>query len=70
MIPELAGRTAREYVADVVVERPPAGPPMAAATDLFEGAWYGDAPTGPAELERFIALEGEVLAAQSAEVTA
>ena len=70
VIPEIPGRTAREYVADVVVERPDAGPSMALATDLFEGAWYGDAPTGAAELERFVELEGEVLAAARSEARA
>jgi hypothetical protein len=63
-IPEIPGRTAREYVADVTMARPPSGPSMAAATDLFEAAWYGDAPTGPPELARFVELEHEVLRAE------
>jgi hypothetical protein len=61
VIPEIPGRTAREYVADVAVNRPPAGPSAAEATDLFEAAWYGDAPTGAPELARFEDLEARVL---------
>jgi hypothetical protein len=61
VVPEIPGRTAREYVADVVVNRPAAGPATAEATDLFEAAWYGDAPTGPPELDRFAELEAQVL---------
>jgi hypothetical protein len=37
---------------------------MAAATELFEAAWYGDVPTGPAEAERFERLDRQVLAAR------
>jgi hypothetical protein len=66
VIPEIPGRTAREYVADVTVERPTGGPAMAAATDLFEGAWYGRAPTGAPELARFVELEHEVLRTEPA----
>lgn len=59
-----AGRTAGEYLRDVTVSLPAAAPAMAAATELFEAAWYGDVPTGPAEAERFERLDHQVLAAR------
>jgi hypothetical protein len=59
-----AGRTAGEYLRDVTVSLPDAAPAMAAATELFEAAWYGDVPTGPAEAERFERLDRQVLAAR------
>lgn len=60
-IPEQAGRTAGEYVADVVRSQPEAAASFAAATALFEAAWYGGAATGRAESTRFQELEAEVL---------
>lgn len=59
-----AGRTAGEYLRDVTVSLPAAAPAMAAATELFEAAWYGDVPTGPAEAARFERLDHQVLAAR------
>lgn len=61
VIPEQAGRTAREYLDDVADALPAAAPAMAAATELFEASWYGAAPTGPAECQRFGDLERQVL---------
>jgi hypothetical protein len=58
------GRTAGEYVRDVAVSVPAAAPTMAAATELFEAAWYGDAVTGRAEAERFEHLDRQVLGAR------
>lgn len=63
VVAEQAGRTAGEHLGDVLREAPAAGPAMAAATELFEAAWYGGATTGPGEAERFARLEAEVLAA-------
>jgi hypothetical protein len=60
-IPEQAGRTAGEYVRDVATTLPDATVPLAAATELFEAAWYGGADTGPAEAARFAALDAQVL---------
>ncbi len=60
-IPEQAGRTAGEYVRDLAAARPDAAPAMAAATELFEAAWYGGAATGADESERFKALDQQVL---------
>jgi hypothetical protein len=61
-IPDQAGRTAGEYVRDVARTLPDAAPALAAATELFEAAWYGGATTGPAEAARFTDLEASVLA--------
>jgi hypothetical protein len=61
-IPEQAGRTAGEYVRDVAVTLPEATAPLAAATELFEAAWYGGAVTGAAEAARFAELDARVLA--------
>ncbi len=57
-----AGRTAREYVGDVATSRPEVAPALADATDLFEGAWYGDLLIGPDDCERFRQLDEQVLA--------
>lgn len=56
-----AGRTAGEYVRDVARSLPDAAPAMAAATELFEAAWYGGATTGPDESRRFQDLDQQVL---------
>lgn len=60
-IPELPGRTSGEYRIDVAERDPAAAAPFAAASELFELAWYGDAPTGSDESTRFQDLEAEVL---------
>lgn len=61
-IPEQPGRTAGEYVRDVAQSLPEASGPLAAATELFEAAWYGGAVTGAAEAARFAELDAQVLA--------
>jgi hypothetical protein len=61
-IPEQAGRTAGEYVRDVVARQPEAAVPFAAATELFEAVWYGGADAGPGEAARFRGLDARVLA--------
>jgi hypothetical protein len=61
-IPDQAGRTAGEYVRDVTRTLPDAAPALAAATELFEAAWYGGATTGAAEAARFAELDARVLA--------
>ena len=45
--------------------QPDAAPSFAAATELFEAAWYGGAVTGPAEAERFRELDARVLAVRA-----
>ena len=59
-MPDRPGRTAGEYVRDVATALPEAAAPLAAATELFEAAWYGGAVTGAAERDRFVALAGAV----------
>ncbi len=68
VIPEQAGRTAGEYLRDVRTTLPDAAAPMAAATELFEAVWYGEAATGPADAERFGRLDAEVLASPTVTV--
>lgn len=61
VIPEQAGRTAREYARDVAASLPAAAPEMAAATEMFEAVWYGDLPTGADEAARFERLDRHIL---------
>lgn len=64
-IPERPGRTAGEYVRDVAVTLPEAAPSLAAATELFEAAWYGGALTGAAEAARFAEMDGRIVAVRA-----
>ena len=68
VLPDRAGRTAREQLAVVTGSRPLSGPPMAGATELFEAAWYGGAPTGPEESVLFQAFDAQVLGRSEARV--
>lgn len=61
-IPEQAGRTAGEYVRDVLAREPDVAPAFAAATELFEAVWYGGADAGPGDGQRFRDLDARVLA--------
>jgi hypothetical protein len=63
IIGDLVGRTAGELVAEVRGTSPGAASPFAAATDLFEAAWYGGAPVGPRERDQFVLLADDVRAA-------
>lgn len=63
LLEEVPGRTAGEYRQQLAARAPDRQAPFATATDLFERAWYGDEPTGEAELRRFRANAGDVLAA-------
>ncbi len=63
IIGDLVGRTAGELVAEVRVTSPAATPSFAAATDLFEAAWYGGVSVGPADRDRFAVLADQVRAA-------
>ena len=38
--------------------------PFTAATEQFEATWYGRAPTGAEERDRFVALVAQVMRAQ------
>jgi Domain of unknown function (DUF4129) len=68
VIPDLVGRTTGELVADVRGGAPAVAPAFARATSQFEAVWYGAAPSGPAEAERFAALADEVRAGLGAVV--
>lgn len=61
-IPDVPGRTAGEYRAEVTSAFPGVAPPFSEATELFELAWYADEPTGPDENVRFRSLTDDVLA--------
>lgn len=60
LIGDLVGRTTGELLAEVRQTVPAAGPPFAAATELFEETWYGGATVGPADRDRFVGLAAEV----------
>lgn len=64
LVEEVAGRTAGEYRTEVDRNVPAVAEAFAGATELFERAWYGNYPTGPAEADRFGELSGAVLARQ------
>jgi hypothetical protein len=66
VIVDVAGRTAGEYRAEVARARPAANADFAAATDLFERAWYADEPTAASENGRFRAHARGALAAVDA----
>ena len=61
VIGDAAGRTAGEYVREVADARPAAAAAFAAATELFEHAWYGGASTGPSERDRLRAFAAAVV---------
>jgi hypothetical protein len=65
LVEEVPGRTAGEYRAEVSVALPAARDAFGGATELFELAWYADAPTGPDEVRRFRELSDQVLARSS-----
>jgi len=62
VLDDVAGRTTGEYRAQLAAD-PRRSAPFAAATDLFERAWYAEGTTGPDENARFRALADEVLGA-------
>jgi hypothetical protein len=57
----LPGRTTGELRGDVSTRAPQVEGAFSAATGLFEGPWYADTPTGPAESDRFRSLAADVL---------
>lgn len=61
IVDEVAGRTAGEYRAVVGEAAPAVAPDFTGATNLFEQAWYGNAPTGPEETTAFRELADRVL---------
>jgi hypothetical protein len=61
VIPDLVGRTAGEFVADVRQTAPGAAPAFTAATEVFEAVWYGGDPAGPEVRDRFVARADDAL---------
>lgn len=66
LIGDLVGRTAGELAAEVRAGAPAVAAAFTEATTLFEAAWYGDAPVGPGERDRFARLAGQALSAADA----
>ncbi|MBI2704701.1 MAG: DUF4129 domain-containing protein [Actinobacteria bacterium] len=63
VVPDIPGRTVGEHRGDVCESVPAATDDFAGAAELFEEAWYGDAPTGRAENQRFRELSDQVTSA-------
>ena len=62
MLRDVPGRTAGEFRVELAEHAPESAVvAFSAASELFERAWYGDVPTGPAESELFRARADEVL---------
>ncbi len=62
MLRDVPGRTAGEFRVELAAHAPEsAAEAFSGASELFERAWYGDVPTGPAESELFRARAAEVL---------
>ena len=61
VLDDLPGKTTGEERAEVADAIPAAGTQFGEATALFDDAWYGDAPTGPAEAARLKDLSAAVL---------
>ncbi len=62
LVEEVAGRTAGEYRRELRVALPRAAGDFDVATDLFEVAVYGDAPSGAPEAAQLRELSDSVLA--------
>jgi hypothetical protein len=61
LVDEIPGRTTGEYRAEVTANLPGAAAEFGTATDLFEGAVYGDRPAGPDETGEIRELAARVL---------
>jgi hypothetical protein len=61
LVEEVPGRTAGEYRGQVERNVPAAAEAFGGATELFERAWYGRAPTGAGEVTYFRDLAGRVV---------
>ena len=60
-VEEIPGRTAGEYRAQVASTVPNSAADFGAATELFELAWYGDAPVDGGDVARLRSLTERVL---------
>jgi len=61
LVEEVPGRTAGEYRRQVLTSVPDRAGDFAAATDLFEAAWYGNRPAGADEARQVAALDDVVV---------
>lgn len=68
LLDEIPGRTTGEERGQLELSAPSVADHFAEAADLFDGAWYGDLPVDASDLQRFVALENEVLDRSSAPV--
>jgi hypothetical protein len=59
-IDEVAGRTARGYLSDVVAAAPDARQPMSTVTGAFESAWYDGGAVTAADVDRVQAAADQV----------
>ena len=66
VLDDLPGKTTGEELVEVAHAMPSVGAHFGEATALFDEAWYGDAPTGPAEAARLKDLSAAVLAEPAA----
>jgi hypothetical protein len=66
VLDDLPGKTTGEERVEVAHAMPSVGEHFDEATALFDEAWYGDAPTGPAEAARLKDLSAAVLAEPAA----
>ncbi len=64
LVEEVPGRTSGEYRRAVRSALPDTGPDVDRVTALFEGAWYGNQPTGPHDAARARDLADRVLAGE------
>lgn len=62
VVRDVPGRTTGEYRQEVSVQAPAVAADFAAASALFDAAWYGDVATGADENARFRALSDRVVA--------
>jgi len=62
VVEEVPGGTAGEYRSVVQASIPAVAADFSGATDLFEGAWYGNRPTAQADQTHFDELARRVLA--------
>lgn len=58
---EVPGRTTGEERAEVVAGAPAAAPAFGRATEIFEGAWYGNVPVGEPDVAQFRELADRTL---------
>jgi hypothetical protein len=61
LIDEIPGRTSGEERSQMALVAPAGAPAFSAAAEIFDKAWFGDAPVADADVEQIEALEADVL---------